>query len=357
MAVKELGYTEVPCIRLTHLTEEQRRAYILAHNKLTMNSGFDTDMLLGELDFLKGADFDTELTGFTMDELEKLFSANDKSEAQDDDFDVDKAVSEPPFCLPGDLWRLGRHRLLVGDSTKAEDVSRLMNGGKVHLYLTDPPYAISYHGKAGTIKNDDLRGDEFHDKLLLPSFKNAFEYLYEGGWGFVFHASTTSEWFLKAYRLAGYKISGICQWIKPSLVLGRSPFQFRNEPCIAGYKEGKPYYWFLPPSEARKQTTVWEFDKPKKNDSHPTMKPLPLLGHIINIVTAPEMTVYDSFLGSGSTLIACEQMNRRCVGIELDEKYATVIVKRFIETVGCSENVSVERGGQILKYAKVVGNV
>ncbi|GHU76085.1 hypothetical protein FACS1894188_08090 [Clostridia bacterium] len=322
-----------------------------------MNTGFDTDILLGELDFLKGTDFDTELTGFDMAEIEKLFAENDKSEVKDDDFDLDKAVAEPPFTMLGDLWTLGRHRLLVGDSTKAEDVARLMDGNKIHLYLSDPPYAISYSAKAGTIKNDDLRGDEFHDKLLLPSFKNAFEYLYEGGWGFIFHASTTSEYFLKAYRLAGYKLSGICQWVKQSLVLGRSPFQFQNEPCLAGFKEGKPHYWFLPPNEARKQTTVWNFDKPHKNENHPTCKPLPLLGHIINIVTAPEMTVYDSFLGSGSTLIACEQMNRRCLGIELDEKYASVIVKRYVETVGSAEWVTVERNGEILKYSEVVKSV
>jgi DNA modification methylase len=323
----------------------------LAHNKLTLNSGFDTDMLLGEIDFLKGVGFDTELTGFTIDELEKLFAEGDKSDAKDDDFDIDKAVNEPPFVMLGDLWTLGRHRLLCGDATKTEDVTLLMGGKRANLLLTDPPYGVSYEGKAGKIVNDNLRGEEFY-KFILASFKAAETVLDDDASVYVFHADTQGENFRKAFREAGFKLSGVCQWVKPSLVLGRSPYQWRNEPILFGWKAKGKHKWYT----GRAETTIWDFDKPKRNENHPTTKPIPLLAYPIKNSTAPNAIVLDSFCGSGSTLITCEQTDRICYCLELDTKYAGVIVKRYIEAVGGADNVSVERDGRTLTYAEAVGN-
>jgi len=351
LAMKELRAEVAPCIRLSHLSEEQKRAYIVAHNKLTLNSGFDAEMLLGEFDFLKGAGFDTELTGFSMDELEKLFAEGDKSEAKEDDFDVDKAADEPPFVILGDLWTLGRHRLLCGDATKAEDVARLMDGKKANLLLTDPPYGVSYEGKAGKIANDDLRGEELYN-FLLASFTAAEAVLDDDASAYIFHADTQGENFRRAFREAGFKLSGVCQWVKPSLVLGRSPYQWQNEPILFGWKAKGKHKWYT----GRAETTIWNFDKPKKNEHHPTTKPIPLLAYPIKNSTAPNAIVLDNFCGSGSTLIACEQTNRICYCLELDVKYASVIVKRYIETVGSADCVFAERDGVKLSYAEVFRN-
>jgi DNA modification methylase len=351
LAVKELGFSEIPCIRLSHLTEAQRRAYILAHNKLTMNTGFDADLLFGELDFLKDAGFGVELTGFSLDEVEKLFAQNDKSEGKDDDFDIDKAVNEPPFVMRGDLWRLGEHRLLCGDATKAEDVQRLMDGKRANLLLTDFPYGVSYESKAGKIANDELRGEEFYG-FLLTVFKNIEFALDDEASAYVFHSDTNGEYFRRAFREAGFKLSGVCQWVKPSLVLGRSPYQWQNEPCLFGWKAKGKHKWYA----GRAETTIWKFDKPKSNDIHPTMKPIPLLVYPIKNSSAPNSVVLDVFSGSFSTGIACEQTGRICYALELDEKYASASIMRWIQQVNSSENITVERNGKILKYSEVVGD-
>jgi DNA modification methylase len=349
LAVKELGYTEVPCIRLSHLTEPQRRAYILAHNKLTMNSGFDTDLLLGELDFLKDNSADLSLTGFTLDELDKLFG-NDEKDVHDDDFDIDKAVSEPPFALSGDLWHLKNHRLLIGDSTKPEDVSRLMDGKKANLLLTDFPYNVNYEGKAGKIQNDNMSPEKFYD-FLLTVFKNIETALDDEASAYVFHSDTNGEYFRRAFREAGFKLSGVCQWVKPSLVLGRSPYQWKNEPCLFGWKAKGKHKWYA----GRSETTIWNFDKTKKNDIHPTIKPIPLLAYPIKNSSTVNNIVLDVFSGSFSTGMACEQTDRVCYAIELDEKYASASIKRFVAEYG-SEGVTVERNGDVLKYEEVAGN-
>jgi len=352
LAVKELGYTEIPCIRLSHMNEAQHRTYILAHNKLTMNTGFDSELLLGEFDFLKGAGFDTELTGFSMDELEKLFSENTPTEIKDDDFDIDidKAAAEPPFVMFGDLWRLRNHRLLCGDSTNTEDIQRLMDGKKANLLLTDFPYGVSYESKAGKIKNDELRGEEFY-KFLLTVFKNVKSAMDDEASAYVFHSDTNGEWFKRAFREAGFKLSGVCQWLKPSLVLGRSPYQWKNEPILFGWKAKGKHKWYA----GRAETTIWQFDKPKKNDIHPTMKPLDLLAYPIKNSSAANGIVLDVFSGSFSTGMVCEQLNRACYAVELDEKYASASIKRFVAEYG-ADNVSIERDGKTLTYAEVVGD-
>jgi DNA modification methylase len=347
LAVKELGYTEIPCIRLSHLTEAQRRAYILAHNKLTMNSGFDTDLLLGELAFLKDNTEDISAIGFSGDELDKLFG-EDKKDVKDDDFDVDKAVSEPPFALTGDLWYLKNHRLLIGDSTKPEDVSRLMNGKKANLLLTDFPYNVNYEGKAGKIQNDNMSPEKFYD-FLLTVFKNIETALDDEASAYVFHSDTNGESFRRAFREAGFKLSGVCQWVKPSLVLGRSPYQWQNEPCLFGWKAKGKHKWYA----GRSETTIWNFDKTKKNDIHPTIKPLPLLAYPIKNSSTVNNIVLDVFSGSFSTGMACEQTDRICYAMELDEKYASASIKRFVAEYG-ADGVTVERGSETFSYTDII---
>jgi DNA modification methylase len=351
LAIKELGYTEAPCIRLSHLSEEQRRAYILAHNKLTMNTGFDSDLLLGELDFLKGTDFNTELTGFSMDEVEKMFADANPKDIKEDDFDVDKAAAEPPFVMRGDLWRLKNHRLLCGDSTNAADVARLMDGKRANLLLTDFPYNVNYEGKAGKIQNDNMSPEDFY-KFLLTVFRNVESVMDDEASAYVFHSDTNGEWFRRAFREAGFKLSGVCQWVKPSLVLGRSPYQWQNEPVLFGWKAKGKHKWYA----GRAETTIWNFDKTKKNDIHPTKKPLDLLAYPLKNSTAANAIVLDVFSGSFSTGMTCEQLNRVCYAMEIDEKYASASIKRFVAEYG-AEGVTVERGGEIKTFAEVCGNV
>jgi len=346
LAVKELGFTEVPCIRLSHLSEAQKRAYILAHNKLTMNTGFDADLLIGELDFLKGEGFDTELTGFSVDEIEKMFKTD--KEVQDDNFDIDKASSEPPFTLSGDLWHLGRHRLLVGDSTNAADVARLMDEKRANLLLTDFPYNVNYEGKAGKIQNDNMPPEEFY-KFLLTVFKNVESVMDDEASAYVFHSDTNGEYFRRAFREAGFKLSGVCQWVKPSLVLGRSPYQWQNEPCLFGWKAKGKHKWYA----GRSETTIWNFDKTKKNDIHPTMKPLDLLAYPIKNSSSANNIVLDVFSGSFSTGIACEQTDRICYAMELDVKYASASIKRY-RLHSPNTEITVERGGQILTLKEIM---
>jgi DNA modification methylase len=331
------------------IDEQHEKALNVALNKIS--GEFDIPLLTDLLRDLSGDGFDVSLTGFDTVEMDELFSKGDKSEAKDDNFDVDKALNEPPFVTLGDLWTLGRHRLLCGDATKSADVQRLTDGKKANLYLTDPPYGVSYQGKAGKIVNDDLRGEEFY-KFLLASFTAAENVMDDDASAYIFHADTQGEIFRRAFREAGFKLSGVCQWVKPSLVLGRAPYQWQNEPILFGWKTKGKHKWYT----GRAETTIWNYDKPKKNESHPTTKPIPLLAYPLKNSTAPNAIVLDSFCGSGSTLIACEQTDRTCYCLELDAKYASVIVKRYIELLGSADSVTVERDGQTLAFTEVTVN-
>jgi len=350
-AAKAEGYTEVPCVFVEHLTDAQKRAYILADNRIALNAGWDEELLALEFAELKDLGLDLALTGFDLGEIEKLFAA-DNGDVYDDDFDLSAALEEASFVLPGDIWTLGQHRLMCGDSTIGDDVLRLMDGKKANLLLTDPPFGVSYEGKAGKIANDDLREDALVDKLLLPAFKNAESVMDNEASVYVFHADTQGEWFRRAFREAGFKLSGVCQWVKPSLVLGRSPYNWRNEPILFGWKAKGKHKWFA----GRDQTTIWEYDKSKKNDIHPTMKTIPLLSKPIQNSTAANAIVLDLFSGSFSTGMACEQLNRVCYAMELDPKYASASIRRFISEYG-ADHVSCERGGQTLRYADLVREV
>ncbi|MDR0530762.1 MAG: site-specific DNA-methyltransferase [Oscillospiraceae bacterium] len=351
LAAKAEDMDAVPCVFVEHLTDAQKKAYILADNRLALSAGWDEELLALEFGELQDLGFDLNLTGFDPKEIEKLFNAADKVE--DDDFDLTAALEEAAFVLPGDLWTVGRHRLLCGDATKPEDVARLMGGKKANLLLTDPPYGVSYESGAGKIAGDDFRGEELLSQLLLPAFRNAAAALDDEASAYIFHADTQGEWFRRAFREAGFRLSGVCQWVKPSLVLGRSPYQWQNEPCLFGWKVTGRHKWY----GDRKQTTVWEYAKPKKNDIHPTMKPLDLLAKPIENSSTANGIVLDLFAGSFSTGIACEQLNRICFAMELDPKYASASLRRFAEYVGSGADVFCERGGEKFQYSELVKEV
>ena len=346
IAAREENIKEVPCVFADHLTEAQKRAYIIADNRMAMDAGWDEEMLRVEIEALQADAFDIALTGFDEKELSKLF--DDGNETHEDDFDVDEELKKPCISKMGDVWTLGRHRLVVGDSTKPETYEVLMEGRKANLVITDPPYNVNYEGTAGKIQNDNLTSDAFFD-FLFDAFSNIEKVMADDASIYVFHADTEGLNFRKAFDAAGFYLSGCCIWKKPSLVLGRSPYQWIHEPCLFGWKKKGKHQWY----SDRRQTTVWEFDKTRKNTDHPTMKPIPLLAYPITNSSMSNTIVLDAFGGSGSTLIACEQTDRICYTIELDEKYADVIVKRYIEQAGTSENVSVFRGGQTYSLAEL----
>ncbi|MBO4394637.1 MAG: site-specific DNA-methyltransferase [Spirochaetales bacterium] len=345
LAARKLGLDKVPCIKAESLTEAQKRAYIIADNKLSLNAGWDEELLSVEISDLKNEAFDLSLLGFDDNELEKLLRADVDSGVQDDDFDVDAELEKPTFTKAGDLWTIGRHRLLCGDSTLKESLERLMEGKKSNLVVTDPPYNVNYEGNAGKIKNDNMANDAFYT-FLLAAFNRLHENMAGDASIYVFHSDTEGLNFRRSFDEAGFYLSGCCIWKKPSLVLGRSPYQWQHEPCLFGWlKEGK-HQWYAD----RKQTTIWEFEKPKKNDVHPTMKPVPLIAYCISNSSMSNTLVLDPFLGSGTTLIACQQLDRSCYGLELDPKYCDVIVNRYIELVGSTDGITVERNGTVLTY-------
>jgi DNA modification methylase len=348
MAAREEGIKEVPCVLVEHLTEAQKKAYILADNRLAMDAGWDDEMLALELENLKELDFDMDLTGFDAAEIDELFSNIHDKDVQDDDFDVDAALAEEPISKQGDIWLLGRHRLICGDSTKAEIYEKLMEGKKANLCVTDPPYNVNYTAGSENerkIKNDNMEDKNFYE-FLLASFKNIFNSLDDGAAAYIFHADTEGLNFRKAFKDAGFHLANVCIWAKQSLVLGRSDYQWQHEPILYGWKPTGKHRWYAD----RKQTTIWNFDRPTKSELHPTMKPVPLVAYPIQNSSMSNCIVLEPFAGSGSTLIACEQLGRICYAIELDEKYADVIVKRYIEYVDSYEEVFLIRDGEKVPY-------
>ena len=348
-AAQKLGLKKVPCVKETHLTETQRRAYIIADNRLSLNAGWDDEMLAIELSELQGVDFDLDLLGFDESELFSIFE--DGKEVEDDDFDVTEELNKPSFSKVGDIWTLGRHRLICGDSTKEETYKKLMDGKKANLVVTDPPYNVNYEGSAGKIKNDNMDNDKFYN-FLFDAFSNMEKVMADDASIYVFHADTEGLNFRKAFNDVGFYLSGCCIWKKPSLVLGRSPYQWQHEPCLYGWKKKGKHQWY----SGRKETTIWEFEKTKKNADHPTMKPIPLLAYPITNSSMSNTLILDPFGGSGSTLIACEQTDRSCYTIELDEKFCDVIVKRYIEQFGTDKDVLVLRDGKEYLYSEVTAD-
>ena len=351
-AAKEEGITEVPCVFADHLTEAQKKAYIIADNRMAMDAGWDEELLRVEIESLQAADFDPLLTGFDADELADLFS-DDAKEVKDDDYDLTAALEKASFMERGDVWTVGRHRLVCGDATNEADVALLMNAKKANLLLTDPPYGVSFKSSGGlTIQNDSLKNEEFYN-FLLASFRFAANHLESGGAAYVFHADTEGLNFRRAFVDAGFHLVGCCIWVKDSLVLGRSDCQWQHEPVLYGFLQNGKHPWF----SDRKQTTIWNFKKPKRNENHPTSKPLDLLGYPIGNSTQENAIVLDTFGGSGSTMMACQQMNRICYSMELDEKYASVILRRAVENGIPQEDIFVERNGETIPYSALVKEV
>ena len=231
LAAKEEGIAEVPCVFADHLTEAQKKAYIIADNRMAMDAGWDEELLRVEIEALQAEAFNLSLTGFDDKELSDLFK--DDADVQEDDFDVDAELEKPTFSKTGDVWTLGRHRLVCGDSTKADTFEVLMNGRKANLVVTDPPYNVNYEGAAGKIKNDNLADEKFY-QFLFDSFSNIEKVMADDASIYVFHADTEGLNFRKAFSDAGFYLSGCCIWKKPSLVLGRSPYQWQHEPCLYG---------------------------------------------------------------------------------------------------------------------------
>ncbi len=353
MAAKEEGITEVPCVFVDYLTEAQKKAYVLADNRMALDAGWDEELLRIEIESLQGADFDVSLTGFGEDELADLFAGDGEKDVEDDGFDLSAALEKAAFVERGDIWTVGRHRLVCGDATSAEDVAALMDGKKANLIVTDPPYGVSFKSSGGlTIQNDSMKGDEFYT-FLYNSFACMVGHLESGGAAYVFHADTEGLNFRKAFVDAGFHLAGVCIWVKNSLVLGRSDYQWQHEPVLYGFLKNGKHRWY----SDRKQTTIWNYDKPKRNKNHPTSKPLDLLAYPICNSSQENAIVLDTFGGSGSTMMACEQTDRICHMMELDEKYASVILRRYVEDTGDSENVYVERGGEKIPYSALVKEV
>ena len=341
----DLGYTEESCV-VVNLDDEQEKALNVALNKIS--GEWDEKKLALLISDLQAADFDVSLTGFAPAEIDNLFKNELEDGVKDDDFDVDAELEKPALSKQGDIWLLGRHRLICGDSTKSETFAALMGNDKANLVITDPPYTVNYEGSAGKIKNDNMGNEAFYE-FLLSAFKNTEAVMSQDASIYVFHADTEGLNFRKAFADAGFYLSGTCIWKKQSLVLGRSPYQWQHEPVLFGWKKAGKHNWYT----GRKESTIWEFDKPKKNGDHPTMKPIPLLAYPIMNSSLTNCIVLDPFGGSGSTLIACEQTDRICRTIEIDEKFCDVIVKRYIEQVGSSAGVSLLRDGVELPYDSI----
>ena len=344
--LKDLGYAEVQCV-VVHIEDENKvKALNVALNKIT--GAWDEQLLADLLVDLKAQDFNTDFTGFEAPEVEQLFSKVHNKGIKEDDFDVDEELKKPTMSKLGDVWLLGRHRFICGDSIKPETYDTLMDGQLANLVLTDPPYNVNVEETAGKIKNDNMTDEDFY-KFLFAAFVCMEQNMAQDASIYVFHADTQGLNFRKAFHDAGFYLSGCCIWKKNALVLGRSPYQWRHEPCLFGWKLGGKHQWY----SDRKQTTVWEYDRPKASKDHPTMKPVALMAYPIQNSCMSNCIVLDPFLGSGSTLIACEETNRICYGIELDEKFADVIVKRYIEAKGSSDGVFLLRDGQKIPYADV----
>ena len=341
-----LGQIEAECV-VVELSVEKEKALNIAMNKVS--GEWDKDKLSLLIADLQGADFDVPLTGFDAAEIDKLL--NSGLDAEEDDFDVDAEFEKPAFSKPGDVWTLGRHKVICGDSTKLDTYTALMAGKQANLILTDPPYGIDYDkGTAGKIKNDKFDSDEGLYKFLHDAFSAMAGYLAVDGVAYIFHADSKGLAFRRAFEDAGFKLSGCCIWAKNTFTLGRSDYQWCHEPCLYGWKKTGKHIWY----GDRKQSTIWNFDKPSRSEKHPTMKPVPLLAVPMKNSTQTNGVVLDPFGGSGSTLICAEQLGREARLIELDEKFVDVIVNRYIETVGSTDGVFVERDGVQTPYAEAV---
>lgn len=348
----ELGYTEVPCA-VVDVDKTREKALNIALNKIT--GAWDEEMLAALLKDIEASGLDAMVTGFEPPEMEQLFNKVASKEISEDDFDVDEELKKSTFSKPGDEWHLGRHTVICGDSTLPETYTHLMDGVSANAIVTDPPYNVNVEETAGKIKNDNMPEEDFY-KFLLSAFKCMYDSLADDGSIYVFHADTEGLNFRKAFADAGFYLSGCCIWKKNALVFGRSPYQWQHEPVLFGWKKNGRHEWY----SDRKQTTIWEYDRPKASKDHPTTKPVQLMAYPIRNSSMTNGIILDPFLGSGSTLIACEETDRVCRGIELDPKFVDVEVERFrsyMADAGKPVEMYLIRDGQRLTYEEAIADM
>lgn len=349
MAARHLGMETVPVVLADEWTEAQVKAFRIAVNKSAELAEWDTSLLALEIEDLKDLDFDLELTGFELPELEDIMGegAGGGTEGQTDPDAVPEAQEEPVSRL-GDVWLLGRHRLMCGDSTDAGSVALLMNGSNADLLLTDPPYNVSYEGATKdrlTILNDSMDDEKFRS-FLADAFKAADTVMKNGAAFYIWHADSEGYNFRGAVRDTGWMVRQCLIWVKNSMVLGRQDYQWKHEPCLYGWKDGAAHLW----TSDRRQTTVLEFNKPNRNGEHPTMKPVELFEYQMLNSTNREAVVLDLFGGSGTTMIAAEKNGRSARLMELDPRYCDVIVRRWQDFTG--QEATLEDGGRTFARVK-----
>ena len=347
-AAKEEGLTKIPCVFVEHLSDAQKKAYIIADNRMALDAGWDNELLRVELEALQGEDFDVLLTGFDETELSKLF--DEGSEVKEDGFDVEAELEKPCFSRPGDIWRLGRHSVICGDSTNPDTFKALLGDTKVNLVCTDAPYFVDLKNKSGSIANDNLNDKEAYE-FLMKVFKNFKEAMAKDASIYEFYATMKTRVFYDAFEDAGFKVGAGLVWKKPRAPLMRTDWKFNMEPIIWGWRKDGKHIWY----GDQKQTSVFEFDGIKDSETegfgHPSSKPVPLIAYLIQQCTQSNGLVLDGFLGSASTLIACEQIGRVCYGVELEPKFVDVAVARYIALKnGLDNEVHLIRNGQNLTY-------
>jgi len=331
MAARKLGMAKVPVIELAHLSEHQKKALIIADNKLALNSDWDNNLLMIELQELNSEDYDLSVLGFDQDELDALLNPIEPTVGLTDE-DAVPDVPEEPKTKPGDVYILGNHRLMCGDSCSITDMEKLCNDRKVDMWLTDPPYNVAYEGKtkdALTIQNDSMSNDGFR-QFLRDAYVTADTVMKPGTVFYIWHADSEGYNFRGAAFDAGWKVRQCLIWKKSTMVMGRQDYHWKHEPCLYGWKEGAGHLW----ATDRKQTTILEFDKPSRNGEHPTMKPVALFEYQMLNNTKGGDIILDSFGGSGTTLLAAEKNGRIAYVMELDPKYCDVIVKRWEDFTG-----------------------
>lgn len=322
LACKKLGIKEVPCVIADDLTDEQIKAFRLADNKVAEIATWDLDLLDEELD---------DILNFDMSDFGFDVGLEEPEEAQEDEFDIDELPEEPKAKL-GDIYQLGNHRLMCGDSTDEKDVNKLVGEATIDLLITDPPYNVDYTGKtedALKIENDKMENDAFHE-FLVNAFTNAYNVIKGGGCFYCWYASKEVVNFHTSLEESGFTVKQELIWNKNSMVMGRQDYQWKHEPCLYGWKETDPHVWY----GDRKQTTVIDWNRPTKSDLHPTMKPIGLFDYQIRNSTKQGENVLDLFGGSGTTIMACEQNDRHAYVMEYDPKYVDVIISRWEQFTG-----------------------
>lgn len=351
-AAKEEGIKEVPCVFVDHLSEAQKKAYILADNRMALDAGWDDELLAVEIEELQNLGFDIGLTGFDEKEIADLFHT-DGEEAEEDNFDVESELQKPAVSKNGDIWHLGRHTVICGDSTLPETYAALLGDTKVNLVCTDPPYLVNLESSSGKIKNDDL-DDEKGYEFLKSAFERFRDSMAKDASIYVFYATSKARVFHDAYEDAGFKVGAGLVWKKDRLVLTRTDWKYIHEPIIWGWRKDGKHIWY----GDQKQKTVFEFDRIKnsKDDGcgHPSSKPVPLIAYLVSQCTQSNGLVLDGFLGSASTLVACEQLDRICYGVELEPKFVDVAVERYKALKGgAADDIYVIRNGEKIMYKDV----